>query len=153
MSDESRRYPKRPIVGVGAVIVMPAAGPADARGVVLIKRRFPPLAGRWSVPGGGVEAGETLAGGLAREIREETGLEIAVGPVLDVFDRITRDADGRVEYHYVLVDYLCRPTGGTLQAGSDVSDARVVPESDLAAYDLTEKTLEVIGKALALPTA
>jgi ADP-ribose pyrophosphatase YjhB (NUDIX family) len=148
MSDESRRYPKRPIVGVGAVIVMPADGPAAERGVVLIKRRFPPLAGRWSVPGGGVEAGETLTGGLAREIREETGLEIEVGPVLDVFDRITRDADGRVEYHYVLVDYLCRPTGGTLQAGSDVSDARVVRESDLGEYDLTEKTLDVIEKAL-----
>jgi ADP-ribose pyrophosphatase YjhB (NUDIX family) len=148
VSDESRRYPTRPIVGVGGVIVYPPMEAGGAHRVVLIKRRFPPLAGRWSVPGGGVDAGETLTDGLAREIREETGLVVEIGPVLDVFDRITRDGDGRVEYHYVLVDYLCTPVGGSLEAGSDVSEARVVSERDLAAYDLTEKTMDVIARAL-----
>ncbi len=103
----SRRYPDRPIVGVGAVIVQDGA-------VLLVKRRYPPLAGCWSLPGGTVEVGETLEGALAREMLEETGLEVTVGPVIEVFDRITRDDQGRVRYHYVLVDYLCWPLGGTL---------------------------------------
>ena len=89
----ARRYPPRPVVGVGAVVVFPAASDgADGRArVLLIKRRFEPLAGRWSLPGGTLELGETLHEGLARELREETGLEAEIGPVVDVFDRITRD--------------------------------------------------------------
>ena len=102
---ETRIYPDRPFVGVGAVIV-------DGDRVVLIKRRFEPLQGQWSLPGGAVEVGETLEGCVVREMREETGLEVEVGPVIEVFDRITRDEDDRVRYHYVLVDYLCWPIGG-----------------------------------------
>ena len=90
MSD-TRTYPSRPIVGVGAVIV-------DAGHVVLVRRRYEPLAGRWSLPGGTLEVGETLEEGLAREMREETGLEVRVGPVIEVFDRIIRDDDARVRY-------------------------------------------------------
>jgi 8-oxo-dGTP diphosphatase len=106
----------RPIVGVGAVIMQ------DGK-VVLIKRRYEPLKGQWSLPGGGVEVGETLEAAVAREMLEETGLEVEVGPVVEVFDRIMRDEDQRVRYHYVLVDYLCWPVAGELQAGSDVDDA------------------------------
>ena len=137
----ARQYPPRPIVGVGGVVLI------DGR-VLLIKRRFEPLAGRWSLPGGTLEVGETLAEGLARELKEETGLDVDVGPVVDVFDRITRDPDGRVRFHYVLVDYLCHPLGGEPVAGSDVSEAALVKIDDLGRYDLTPKTIEVITRAV-----
>ena len=118
--------------------------------VLIIKRRFEPLAGRWSLPGGALEAGETLTEGLAREMREETGLDVEVGPVVDVFDRITRDDEGRARIHYVLVDFLCTHPGGTPEAGSDVADVALVETGDLGAYDLTPKTIDVIDRALAL---
>ena len=134
----SRLYPARPIVGVGGVII------EDGQ-VVLIKRRYEPLAGRWSLPGGSLEVGESLADGASRELREETGLEVQVGPIVEVFDRILRDEDGRVRYHFVLVDFLCRPSSGALQAADDASDARWVPLDGLLPYDLTEKAAAVIG--------
>jgi ADP-ribose pyrophosphatase YjhB (NUDIX family) len=139
----SRQYPAQPIVGVGAVILQ------DAK-VVLVKRRFEPLAGQWSLPGGRLELGETLEAGLAREMLEETGLVVHVGPVVDVFDRILLDPERRVRYHYVLIDYLCRPTGGTLMHGSDVAAAELVDPADLVRFRLTPKATSVIEKALAL---
>ena len=129
--------PAQPIVGVGAVIVQ------DGK-VVLVKRRFEPLAGQWSLPGGRLELGETLEAGLAREMLEETGLEVEVGPVVDVFDRILLDPERSVRYHYVLIDYLCRPIGGTLAHGSDVAAAELVDPADLARYRLTPKATSVI---------
>lgn len=141
MSD--RRYPTRPIVGVGAVVV------EDDR-VLLVQRGQPPLAGEWSLPGGGVEVGETLAAALQREVFEETGLIVAVGPIVDVLDRIHPDDQGRVEFHYVLVDYLCSVVGGSLQPESDAADARWVRTADLSAYRLQPITLDVIAKAVAL---
>jgi ADP-ribose pyrophosphatase YjhB (NUDIX family) len=151
-----REYPGRPVVGVGAVIVA-EPGTAAAlgwaplegqRGVVLVQRRYEPLAGRWSLPGGGLEVGETLAEGIAREVLEETALVVAVGPALDVFDRIMRDPDGRVQYHFVLVDYLCTVVSGRPRAGSDVTAVAVADPERLAPYDLTAKALEIIGKAI-----
>jgi ADP-ribose pyrophosphatase YjhB (NUDIX family) len=139
----TRRYPERPIVGVGAVIV-------DEGKVVLIKRRYDPLAGRWSLPGGAVELGETLEASVAREMLEETGLEVDVGPVIEVFDRIMVDDERRVRYHYVLVDYLCWPVGGVLRAGGDVDDAVFADPADLRPYSLTAKATAVIERALAL---
>lgn len=139
-----RLYPARPIVGVGGVIV-------DGDRVVLIKRKYEPLAGRWSIPGGTLEVGEGLEEGVARELVEETGLVVRVGPVVEVFDRILRDEDGRVKYHFVLVDYLCLPVGGSLQAGDDVSDAEWVGFGDLAPYDLTVKATEVLRRAERMP--
>ena len=140
---DSRLYPERPIVGVGAVIVR------DAQ-VLIVRRRFEPLAGRWSLPGGTLELGETLEAGVAREMREETGLDVEVGPVIEVFDRILRDDARRVRYHFVLIDYLCWPTGGELCAGSDV-DAAIWADPDLLAqYSLTEKATSVIGRGLTL---
>ena len=141
--NDTRKYPDRPFVGVGAVIVQ------DGR-VLIVKRKYDPLAGQWSIPGGAVEVGETLAASVAREMLEETGLVIDVGPVIEVFDRITRDERGRVRYHFVLVDYLCWPAGGRLQAGSDVAEAVFVHPSDLEAYQLTAKAMEVIARALEL---
>jgi ADP-ribose pyrophosphatase YjhB (NUDIX family) len=137
----SRQYPAQPIVGVGAVIVQSAK-------VVLVKRRFEPLAGQWSLPGGRLELGETLEAGLAREMLEETGLDVQVGPVVDVFDRILLDPERRVRYHYVLVDFLCRPVGGSLAHGSDVAAAELVDPADLGRYRLTPKATSVIEKAL-----
>ncbi len=141
--NDTRQYPERPIVGVGAVIV-------DAGKVVLVRRRYEPLAGRWSLPGGTLELGETLETGAAREMREETGLHVEVGPIIEVFDRIMLDEQRRVRYHFVLVDYLCRPVGGELQAGSDVGDAVLVAPASLGAYDLTAKARAVIARALEL---
>jgi 8-oxo-dGTP diphosphatase len=139
MSD--RKYPDRPYIGIGAVIVH------EGR-VVLVKRRFEPLAGQWSIPGGAVEVGETLEACVAREMAEETGFVVEVGPVVEVLDRITRDDDGRVQYHFVLIDYLCWPIGGELRAGSDVAEAALAEPSELAQYHLTEKATAVIERAL-----
>ena len=116
----------------------------------MIKRKYEPLAGRWSLPGGTLELGESLEAGVAREIVEETGLDVEVGPVVEVFDRILLDAEGRVQYHFVLVDYLCRPIGGHLQAGSDVDDGVWAAPSDLGQYHLTAKATSVIERALSM---
>ena len=137
---EARRYPARPIVGVGGIAFI------DGK-VVLIKRRFEPLAGRWSLPGGTLELGERLHEGLAREMREETGLVVEVGSLVELFDRITRDDDGRVRFHYVLADYVCIPVGGALAAGGDVADVVLADPDRLAPYDLTPTTLDVIAAA------
>jgi ADP-ribose pyrophosphatase YjhB (NUDIX family) len=141
--NDDRQYPERPIVGVGAVILI------ESR-VVLIRRRFEPLAGRWSLPGGTLELGETLEAGVVREMQEETGLDVRVGPVIEVFDRIMLDEAQRVRYHFVLVDYLCWPAGGELRAGGDVDAVAAVHPEALTAYDLTQKATAVIGRALEL---
>lgn len=141
---DARRHPSRPIVGVGGVTI-------DGDRVLLVRRAHPPLQGEWSLPGGGVEVGETLEAAVVREVREETGIAVTVGPVIEVLDRIHREADGRVEYHFVIVDYLCAPAGRTVPASaSDAADARWVREADLEAYHLTEKAQQVIAKAFHL---
>jgi mutator protein MutT len=139
----NRRYPPRPVVGVGAVIV---TGDGE---VVLVRRAREPLAGAWSLPGGAVETGETLAAALVREVREETALEIEVGPLVEVLDRIFADETGRIRHHYVLIDYLCRVRGGELRAGSDASAAVCVKPADLDGYALAPETRAVIERALA----
>lgn len=138
-----RTYPERPIVAVGAVIV-------DGDRVLLVKRANEPLKGEWSLPGGAVEIGETLERALVREAREETGLDVEVGPVVDVLDRIVRDAAGRVEYHYVIIDYLCRPGSSIAVSGSDADDVRWAGVDELAALHLTPRVMSVIEKARGL---
>jgi mutator protein MutT len=140
---DRRRYPDRPFVGVGAVIVQ------DGK-VLLVKRKYEPLAGQWTLPGGAVEVGETLEACLVREMLEETGLEVRVGPVIEVIDRITHDTEGRVMYHFVLVDYLCWSTGGTLCASSDVAEVCFADPNDLRHYELTTKATAVVERALEL---
>jgi len=139
----ARAYPSRPMVGVGAVILI------DGK-IVLVKRRHEPLAGQWSLPGGTLELGETLEAGVAREMLEETGLVVDVGPVIEVFDRILLDEQRKVRYHFVLVDYLCRQIGGTLASASDAMAVALVDPSDLDRYHLAPKALDVIERALAL---
>jgi ADP-ribose pyrophosphatase YjhB (NUDIX family) len=138
-----RAYPSRPMVGVGAVLLI------DGK-IVLVKRRHEPLAGQWSLPGGALELGETLEAGVAREMLEETGLVVDVGPVIEVFDRILLDEQRKVRYHFVLVDYLCRRIGGTLASASDAVDVALVDPSGLDRYHLAPKALDVIARALGL---
>lgn len=128
--------PTRPVVGVGAVVIHEGK-------VLLIRRGKEPLKGSWIVPGGTVELGETLEQALVREIEEETGLAVEPRGLLAVFDRIQRE-DGRVRYHYVIVDYLCAYLGGELRAGSDAEAAAFVAPEELPSYDLPPKALEVI---------
>ena len=141
----SRRYPDRPILGVGALIL-------DGDNILLVERGREPLQGMWSLPGGVLETGETLAEGIHREVLEETGLTIEIIGVLEIFERILRDDQGRAEYHYVLIDYVCRATGGTLHASDDVSQAEWVPRAELSHYKITEGTLPVIEKAFHFKT-
>jgi len=137
-----RDYPDRPIVGVGAVII-------HNRRVLLVKRGAPPLLGEWSIPGGMVEIGETLRAAAEREAREETGLIVQASEVLEVLDRIIPGENGRTQYHYVLIDFLCRVTGGELQAGGDAADAAWVSEEELARFKLEKPAMDVIKKAFA----
>jgi 8-oxo-dGTP diphosphatase len=139
----SREYPERPIVGVGAVIL-------DRGRVLLIKRGSPPLQGEWSLPGGVVEVGETLRAAVEREALEETGLVVKAGAVLEVLDRIIRNSAGRVQYHYVLIDFLCSVTGGELLAAGDAADARWASEDELEKFKLERMALDVILKAFRL---
>ena len=115
--------------------------------MLLVERARAPLEGYWSLPGGVLETGERLEDGVCREVLEETGLFVKPLRVVEIFERIMRDAKGRVEYHYVLVDYLCRVTGGLLTAQDDVSRAQWVSRAELHRYKITEGTRPVIEKA------
>ena len=155
--NRQREYPVSPVVGVGALVFY-----ADC--VLLVRRVNAPLAGEWSLPGGAVELGETLEEAIVREVAEETGLRVTPLQVVKAFDHIDRDAEGRIRFHYVLVDFLCRIDAEdgknavrdreqsvekmALQHGSDVSDARWVPVEGLGTskeFPLTDRALEVIG--------
>jgi mutator protein MutT len=125
-----------PTLAVGAVVF-------DEGRVLLVRRGKAPRAGSWTLPGGCVERGETLHAALKREIAEETGLVIEVGPLLDAVELI--DA----EHHHVVLDYLCRATGGSLRAGDDAAEAKLVPLAELAAHDVTDAVRAVVHKALA----
>ncbi len=136
-----RDYPERPIVGVGAVIV------EDGQ-VVVVERSSEPRKGEWSIPGGVLEVGETLRQCAAREALEETGLSVEPGEVLEVFDSIFPDEQGRARYHYVLIDFLCRVVGGELRAGSDARQARWITRTELEGLPLSTTTRSLIRKAL-----
>jgi 8-oxo-dGTP diphosphatase len=136
-----RVYPEQPIVGVGAVIV-------QGDRVLLVRRGNEPLRDQWSIPGGVLELGETLRQGAAREAREETGLVVEPGEVLDAVDSIHRDEHGRPRYHYVLIDLLCRVRAGELRAASDVSEARWFTAEELATIQVPEPAAGVLRKGL-----
>ena len=115
--------------------------------IVLVRRTQAPLSGTWSLPGGVLELGESIGSGVAREVREETGLDVEVGPLLEIFEHIARDEDGRIRYHYVIADYLCRARAGLPHAGSDAAEIALANPGDLNRFALTDKALEVIRKA------
>ncbi len=138
MSDSSgRQYPARPVVGVGALIY-------EDDKILLVERGKAPLAGYWSLPGGGVEAGERLEDAIVREVFEETGLQVTADSLATVFERIMPDDSGRPEYHYVLIDFYCTIRGGELRPGDDSQDARWFGVADLAGLLLTSGTREVV---------
>lgn len=139
---EERLYPSRPLVAVGAVVW-------DGGRVLLERRGRPPAQGSWAIPGGLIELGETAAAALCREVREECGIEIEVGPLLGLFEPILRDDAGRIRYHYTIIDFLAFYRGGELRPGDDAAEARWVAPDDLSRYELSAATRAMIGRALA----
>ena len=139
----SREYPECARVGVGAVVL-------DGERVLLVKRGGPTLPGKWSIPGGMVELGETTREAVCREVAEECGLEIELVDVCGVLDRVMRDAEGRIRYHWVLVDFLAIARGGTLCANDDAADARWVPIDEVERYDTTDGLMDMIRRAQAV---
>ena len=139
MPTMQREFPEVPLVGVGAIII---EGPR----VVLVKRAHPPLQAEWSIPGGALEVGELVREAAVREAREETGLVVEPVELLGVYDRVLRNPEQRVQYHYVLVDFLCRRVAGELAAASDAAEVRWFTREELPGLKLAEDTMDVIGK-------
>jgi|SRR5579862_1096184 len=138
----NREFPELPLVGVGAIII-------DGNRVLLVKRAHPPIQGQWSIPGGVLEVGEMVREAAIREAHEETGLTVEPGELLGVYDRILRDPEKRVQYHYVLIDFLCRAVGGELQAATDAAEVKWFTREELPALNLAEDTQDVIRKGFA----
>jgi ADP-ribose pyrophosphatase YjhB (NUDIX family) len=151
----SREYPERPLVGVGGVVI-------DNGCALLIRRASEPLRGEWSIPGGMLELGETLEQGVARELLEETGLQVRVLELIEVFERIVYAPKGesrggddrrRPRFHYVIADYLCERVSGEHAAASDVTDVVFAREEELDRFNLTETALRILHKAFAMDRA
>ena len=141
-----REYPKAPILAVGVIIHRGTT--AGCKQIALIRRDKAPAKGLWTFPGGAVELGETVRDAARREAWEETGLEVQLGEVAVVLDHIARDAAGRVQYHYVIIDFYAEPMGGDLQPGTDVSDVRWASLEDLDDLGMTEKAEEIARQLL-----
>lgn len=139
-----RLYPEKPIVGVGVLI-------REGERYLLIRRALEPDAGLWSIPGGLVEVGERAVEATAREALEETGLEVEIVDVLGVVDKIVRDEEGRVKYHFVILDYFATPIGGSLKPSSDALDARWVTADELPGYELSPTLVELLKRVNLYP--
>lgn len=134
-----REYPTSPVVGVAAMIFSDDS-------ILLIKRGNEPAKGRWGLPGGVVELGETVREAVAREVEEETGILVRPVELLDIFNNIIRDDEGRIRFHYVLCEFLCEDVGGDLKASTDVSDAKWVPILKLSSIDMSRGTKQFISR-------
>ncbi len=137
----AREYPEHPVVGVGAVIVR------DGKALI-VKRAHEPRKGEWSLPGGMLDLGESLTDAVRREVREETGLDVELGPIIETFDRVHRDAEGRIRYHFVIVDYVCWPIAGDAVAGSDAEAVAWVTADEVDAYGINAHAKAVILRGL-----
>jgi len=138
----SREYPVQPIVGLGAIVWK------DGR-VLMVQRGKPPRAGIWSLPGGAQDLGESVADGIRREIAEETGIEIELLGLVEVIDSVQRDVDGRVRYHYTIIDYVARWVSGEAVAGDDAAAVAWIDPAELHRMDLWDETIRVIEKSRA----
>ena len=149
----SREFPDRPVVGIGGVVI-------DHGRALLVRRGCEPLLGEWSIPGGALELGESLQAGVARELLEETGIEVRALDLIEVFDRIYPEegaansaSNQKPRFHYVIADYLCERLGGEPRAGSDVTDVAFASEEELPRFHLTETATRVLKKAFAMSRA
>ena len=136
-----REYPKHPIVGVGILIIK------DRDKILLVKRENEPGKGRWSIPGGLLELGERVRDGAKREIKEETGLDVEIDRLIDVGENITYDENSRIRFHYVLVDFLGHPVGGSLKPDTDVKEARWVHLKEVDELPVTNTLKRLLAKA------
>ncbi len=136
-----REYPEQPIVGVGAVVL-------KGDQVLVIRRANEPDRGRWAIPGGGVEVGETLAAAARREVAEECGVDVRIGDVSALYDLILPDAQGRTRFHYVLVHFCAYYQGGEIQTGSDSLEARWATWDEIQSLDMPDRVRQLIGRAL-----
>jgi ADP-ribose pyrophosphatase YjhB (NUDIX family) len=137
----AREYPAHPVVGVGAVVVR------DGRALI-VRRAHEPRKGEWSLPGGLVDLGESLADAAHREVREETGLDVEIGPIIETFDRVHRDEEGRIRYHFVIVDFVCWSQTGEPFAGSDAEAVAWVTADEIDGYGVNAHAKAVILKGL-----
>jgi 8-oxo-dGTP diphosphatase len=137
----AREYPAHPVVGVGAVVVR------DGRALI-VRRAHEPRKGEWSLPGGMLDLGESLAGAARREVKEETGLDVQLGPIIETFDRVHRDAEGRIRYHFVIVDFVCWSDAGDAIAGSDAEAVAWVTAAEIDGYGVNEHAKAVILRGL-----
>ncbi|HTH24354.1 MAG TPA: NUDIX hydrolase [Vicinamibacterales bacterium] len=137
----AREYPEHPVVGVGAVVVR------DGKALV-VKRAHEPRKGEWSLPGGLLELGESLQDAVRREIKEETSLDIDVGPIIETFDRVHRDDHGKIRYHFVIVDFLCWANGGDAAPGSDADGVAWVTPAEIDDYGINAHAKAVILRGL-----
>ena len=137
----TREFPDRPVVGVGGVVVR------DGKALI-VKRAHEPRKGEWSLPGGLLELGESLHDAVRREIKEETALDVTVGPIIETFDRVHRDDHGRIRYHFVIVDFVCWPNGGEAMPGSDADGVAWVSVAEIDDYRVNAHAKAVIEKGL-----
>ena len=137
----AREYPSHPVVGVGAVVVRTGRA-------LIIRRAHEPRKGEWSLPGGHLELGESLIDAVRREVKEETGLDVHPGPIIETFDRVHRDPDGRIRFHFVIVDFVCEAPSGEAVAGSDAEAVAWVTAAELEAYGVNAHAAAVIRKGL-----
>jgi ADP-ribose pyrophosphatase YjhB (NUDIX family) len=136
----NREYPACPIVGVGVVVW-------HGEQVLLVRRGKPPRWGQWSLPGGAQQLGETVAEAARREVKEEVGLEVTLGDIVATVDLIERDPQGRIRYHYTLIDFVAEARGAVLRPGSDAADARWFSVAEIEALGLWSETVRVIRLA------
>lgn len=140
---QGREYPERPVLAVGGVVI------SGAR-VLLTRRGQPPLEGRWSIPGGLLELGETIAQAVERELNEEASVQVRALELIEIYEKVLRLPNQPPQYHFVILDYLCERIGGNAQAGSDVTDVAWSSEDELDRFNLTAEAKRVVKRAFAM---